>query len=110
MTRLMHCAATLALLAATPVLAGQSGGERQMIVGYDDINVRQPAGAQILVARIDAASHVVCGPAPDMRELSAWPAYRSCTSKAMDRAVASLPFDLMAALEVSHANEAVASR
>jgi len=81
-----------------------------MVVHYEDINVKQPAGAQILMARIDAASRKVCGPAPDIRDLGAWAAFKSCTRRATDRAVASLPFDLMAALATPNANEAIASR
>ena len=104
------CAACLSILAIAPVQAQQFDTARQVVVHYDDINVKQAAGARTLLARIDQASQAVCGPVPDMRELGAWRGFKTCTQNAKDRAVASLPFNLMAALDGSQPNEAVASR
>ncbi len=101
------CVTSLVLLAATPISAAPL--ERQVVVHYEDINAKQTMGAQMLFARIDAASREVCGPAPDMRQLGLWQAYTACRRAAVDRAVASLPFNLMAALH-GGPQEALASR
>jgi len=52
----------------------------------------------------------VCGPAPDMRELGAWQWYRACRKDAVDHAVASLPFNLMANLDMDSKPETLAQR
>jgi len=99
MNRSILCVAALALAGTISAHAGELNQQRQAVVRYDDINVKQAVGAQILLARLDRAAKDVCGPAPDMRELGAWATYKACTRTATDRAVASLPFDLMASLD-----------
>src|SRR5271155_4552854 len=96
MQRSILCAAALALVGTFQAQAGEINPQRQVVVRYDDINVRQPAGARILLARLDFAAKNVCGPAPDMRELGAWESYRACTKSATDTAMSALPFNLMA--------------
>lgn len=109
MKLLIVCATSLSVLAVLPAAAGPLAQERQVVVHYGDINVKQPVGAKILLARIDAASHEVCGPSPDLRQIGQWQAYKVCAQTAADQAVASLPFDLMTALQGS-LRETVASR
>ena len=109
MTRSILCAAALALVGTLQAQAGDINPQRQIVVSYDDINVRQPAGARILLARIDIAARDVCGPAPDMRQLGAWESYRACAKTAADNAMAALPFNLMAMIERPQA-ETLASR
>jgi UrcA family protein len=102
--------AALALVGSFQAQAGEINSERRVIVRYDDINVREAAGARILLARIDQAADDVCGPAPDMRQLGMWESFRDCRKTAMDNAMASLPFNLMAAIEHPDRPEALASR
>jgi UrcA family protein len=109
MNRSILCAAALALAGTISAHAGEVSEQRQTVVRYDDINVKQAAGAQVLLARLDRAAETVCGPAPDMRALGAWEAYKSCTKTASNHAVAALPFDLMASLK-GNSETAVASR
>ena len=98
MIRSLFCAAALAMSGFASAQAASLSQPREAVVHYDDVNVRQPAGAQVLLARIDAAAHDVCGPTPDMRDLTAWHLYRNCVRTSTDHAVASLPFDVMANL------------
>lgn len=108
MNRLFVSIAVLAMISAGSVHAGEATAQRQMSIRYDDINVKEAAGARILLARIEMASRDVCGPAPDIRNLDGWQLFKACEKKAVDKAVASLPFDLMASIN-SNA-EAVAQR
>ena len=110
MNRSILFAAAFALAGTISAQAGDMNQQRQTVVRYDDINVKQAAGAQILLARLDRAAKDVCGPAPDMRELGAWSSYKACTRTATDHAVASLPFDLMANLNAHGENETLALR
>jgi UrcA family protein len=98
MMKSMICASAFVFSCAVSANAGQFDTPRQTVVRYDDINVRESAGALILLARIEAATKDVCGPAPDLRDLGAWERFRACTKTARDKAVASLPFDLTAAM------------
>ena len=109
MQRSILCAAALALVGTFQAQAGEIDTQRQIVVSYDDINVRQPAGARILLSRIDVAARDVCGPQPDMRQLGAWESYRACTKTAMDNAMSALPFNLMAMIDRPQA-ETLASR
>lgn len=108
MMKSMICASVFAISCVFSANAGQLNTPRHMVVRYSDINVHESAGARILLARIEAATEQVCGPAPLIRDLSAWPKYRECTRTARDKAVASLPFDLMAA--VNNDSETMAQR
>jgi UrcA family protein len=108
MMKPLICASVLAVSCAFSAQAGQMDEPRQTLVRYDDINIHESAGARILLGRIEAATRDVCGPAPDQRQLGAWVTYRSCMSTARDRAVASLPFNLMA--QIASQNETVAVR
>ena len=110
MQRSILCAAALALVGtAFQAQAGDINSQRQIVVSYDDINIHQPAGARILLTRIDVAARNVCGPTPDMRQLGAWETYRACTKTATDNAMSALPFNLMAMIERPQA-ETLASR
>jgi len=96
MKRSILCAAALALVGTFQAQAGDINPQRQVVVRYDDINVKQATGARILLARLEAAAKNVCGPRPD---LGAWETYRSCTKTAMRTAMSALPFDLMANID-----------
>ncbi|HKD24255.1 MAG TPA: UrcA family protein [Rhizomicrobium sp.] len=108
MMKPLICASVIAVSCAFQAQAGQTDEPRQALVRYDDVNIRESAGAQILLGRIEAATRSVCGPTPDQRQLGAWVTYRTCMAAARDRAVASLPFDLMA--QIASQNETVAVR
>jgi UrcA family protein len=91
-------AVAVVLSAAASAQAQTYDSARQISVRYDDINVREAAGARVLLARIERAAAAVCGPAPSIRNLDAWAGFRACKQVATDRAIASLPFDVMANL------------
>ncbi len=99
MQRSILCAAALALVGTFQAQAGEINPQRQVVVSYDDINIHQATGARTLLARIDIAADDVCGPAPNMRQLGEWKAFRDCRKTAMDNAMAALPVNLMASLQ-----------
>ena len=84
-----------ALFGAVPAQAGAFNEPRQVLVRYDDLNVASAAGAAVLLTRIENASREVCGPAPDNRDMRMRQAFNACTQKAIDQAVASLPFNVV---------------
>jgi UrcA family protein len=88
-------AVAVVLFAAASAQAQNYESARQISVRYDDVNVKEAAGARALLARIERASAAVCGPAPSIRRLDAWAGYRECMQSATDRAIASLPFDII---------------
>ncbi len=59
-------------------------------VVYRDLDLSQPAGAQVMLTRIHGAAMAVCGPAPDMRDLERAKPYRTCVDDAEGRSVMSL--------------------
>ncbi len=70
--------------------APPSGAERKIAVSYADINISNPSGAAILLDRIALAAKNVCGPEPDIRDLTAHRLYDSCYKSAMNKSVASV--------------------
>ena len=56
------CLAAAATLAcAAPVLAQTSDTAPSVSVKYRDLNIGSPAGAQMLLKRIEAAANTACG-------------------------------------------------
>lgn len=97
MTRSIFLATAFAFALTASASAGEA--PRQAIVRYDDINIHQKAGARVLFDRIEVAAGEVCGPAPDIRALKLWGMYKDCVRTAQQHAIASLPFDMAAALQ-----------
>ena len=87
--------------AAAPRLVQQTDdGVEITAVDYRDLDLSRPAGAATLIARLRAASDLVCragAPATAMT-LSAVQTYRSCTRAAMDRAVRAIDWPTVSAL------------
>jgi UrcA family protein len=73
-------------------------GGMRISVAYDDLNVSHPAGARILLARIEEAASVVCGGAPETSDLKMQMFYRTCAQEATARAVSAVGQPLVAAL------------
>lgn len=73
-------------------------GGMRISVAYDDLNVSHPAGARVLLARIEAAASIVCGGVPETSDLKMQMFYRSCARDATARAVAGVGQPLVAAL------------
>ncbi len=87
--------------AAAPRLVQQTDdGVEITAVDYRDLDLSRPAGAATLLARLRAASDLVCragAPASSMT-LSAVQTYKSCTHAAMDRAVRAIDWPTVTAL------------
>jgi UrcA family protein len=67
--------------------AAHAASTERVVVYYGDLNLSAPTGVKSLYSRIKRAAQLVCGPAPDARELErAW-VYERCTSASFDDAV-----------------------
>ncbi len=81
---------TLAGMIANAAHAQPPGsGARSVVVRFADLNLHDNAGIAVLHARIRAAADEVCGSA-DSRNLLAITHVRLCTSRAVERAIASI--------------------
>src|SRR5271154_1506917 len=86
----LAAAATLAY--AAPVLAQTSPAQTSdavpsISVRFGDLNVGSPAGAKVLLRRIEAAANIACGGAPDIRRLDQLGGFEACRRSAVARAV-----------------------
>ena len=80
-------AAALAGGLATPAVAADE--TVSVTVGFADLDVADPAGADALTQRIDSAVDKVCA-RPDMRNLKAMVAWEECKSDALAGAMEQL--------------------
>lgn len=69
---------------------GRTQMSPQIAVSYADLDLSREAGARVMLSRLESAASSVCGGWPDIRRLDRVAAYRACTHKAMDGAVARL--------------------
>jgi UrcA family protein len=92
------CLAAVATLScAAPVLAQTEDTAPSVSVRYGDLNIGSPAGAQVLLKRIEAAATAVCGGAPDIRQLSQWASFEACRRSAVARAVVAVDSPMLTA-------------
>jgi UrcA family protein len=82
---------------ATPALAQSIDQAPSIRVSYADLDIHQPDGAGILLARIDVAADRACGGAPDLRLLAQRAAFDRCRREAISRAVAGVNEPLVTA-------------
>ena len=93
------CLAAAAMLScAAPVLAQTSDTAPSVLVKYGDLNIGAPAGAQVLLRRIEAAANTVCGGAPDIRELDQLATFEACRRSAAARAVTAIDSPMLSAM------------
>jgi len=104
-TKIISRALIAALAFSAPAYAGDVHGVKQVAVHYDDLNISTKSGAQTLIARIEAASKTACGGVPDIRDLKMHAFFSNCMKSAMDRAVASIPSPMVAAVYNGTAGE-----
>ena len=90
-------AAAATLSCAAPVLAQTSRTVPSVLVQYADINIGSPAGAQVLLKRIEAAANTACGGAPDIRQLDRWASFEACRRSAVARAVVAVDSPMLTA-------------
>ena len=93
-------AATLLVGAANIASAASVDEVRSVSVRYDDILVNTELGDTVLYRRIVSAAVQVCG-SPDIRDLDAMAATKTCRRIAVERAVESVPSQRLAALIVT---------
>ena len=98
------CLAAAAMLScAAPVLAQTSLAQTSdtvpgATVKYGDLNVGSPAGAHVLLRRIEAAATTACGGAPDIRQLNQLASFEACRRFAVARAVAAVDSPMLTAM------------
>ena len=92
----LAAAATLSCVA--PVLAQTSDTVPSVSVKYGDLNIGSPAGAQVLVRRIDAAANTACGGKPDIRQLNQLADFEACRRSAVARAVVAVDSPVLTAM------------
>ena len=80
-------AAALAGGLATPALAADE--TVSVVVPFADLDVANPAGADVLTQRIDSAVEKVCN-RPDIRDLKAMVAWEECKADALAGAMEQL--------------------
>src|ERR1700744_4295002 len=80
---------SMVILAPATAMAGPAA-MRQMNVPYADLNVASQKGAETLQHRIQAASRLVCGPRPDMRDLDNATRFDRCVTDSTRRAMADM--------------------
>jgi UrcA family protein len=93
--------AAMLLLGAANIASAASVDEvRSVRVRYDDILINTELGNTVLYRRIVSAAVQVCG-SPDMRDLNAMAAAKTCRRIAVERAVESVHSQRLAALIVT---------
>ena len=94
-------AATLLVGAANIASAASMDEVRSVNVRYDDIELNTELGNTVLYRRIVSAAVEVCGQ-PDIRDLDAIAATRTCQRTAVERAVESVHSQLLTAIHSAH--------
>ena len=90
-------AAAVTLSCAAPVLAQTSDTVPSVSVKYGDLNIGSPAGARVLLERIEAAADTACGGAPDIRQLKQLGSFEACRRSAVTRAVVAVDSPMLMA-------------
>jgi UrcA family protein len=91
---LMLAASTLAAPATAAPLIDEP---INITVSYRDLDIGHPAGAQVLLRRLEAAARKACGGTPDIRVLAEVAEFDKCRSAALDHAVAGINAPLLTA-------------
>ena len=90
-THLMSLAlAVVTLAGAAPVAAQSLDDTVSVSVRYGDLDISKPAGAEIMLRRIDKAAVQICGGKPDQRLLGERVAFEKCRASTIDRSVGAL--------------------
>lgn len=79
-------------------------------VPYADINLSHPAGAEVMLQRIEFAARRVCGGIPDIREIKERFYFKACVAEATDHAVDELGIPLVSSLHFGSRTERFAAR
>ena len=103
-------AAAATLSCAAPALAQTSDAVPSVLVKYGDLDTRSPAGAQVLLRRIEAAAKTACGGEPDVRQLSRWAGFEACRRSAVARAVVAIGSPMLMAVAHGGATGSFAAR
>ena len=109
-TPILCLAAAATLTCAAPVLAQTSDAAPSVSVKYRDLDIGSPAGARVLLERIEAAAGTACGGAPDIRQLDRWASFEACRKSAVARAVDSVDSPMLTAVAHRASRASLAAR
>ena len=97
-TRLISMVLVATTLAAAAPVAAQSPDDTVSVsVRYGDLDISRPAGAEIMLRRIENAAVEVCGGEPDQRDLGQRALFEKCRVSTIDRSVAALDAPMVTA-------------
>ena len=82
---------------AAPASAASLDEPVTITVSYRDLDISHPAGATVLLHRLEAAATKTCGGKPDVRVLEEVAAFDKCRDAAINRAVAAIDAPLLTA-------------
>ena len=82
---------------SSPVAAASMEDPLDVTVSYRDLDIGHPAGATVLLHRLEAAATKACGGRPDVRVLEEVANFDKCRSAALNHAVAQINAPLLTA-------------
>ena len=82
---------------ATPAAAQSNPGLPAIVVKFNDLDLTRPAGADVLIARIEHAANQVCGSDNGARSLTEVALHRDCMKQTMAAAIRSVNAPLVTA-------------
>ncbi|WP_300392585.1 UrcA family protein [Henriciella sp.] len=85
--------ATLIAAPVAPAFADQANTQKQMAVKFSGADLADPAGARIVLDKIEEAAEIVCGVRNGSRTLTQFRLERKCVRDAVDTAIESLGTD-----------------
>ena len=101
---------SVAANAATYSQVSSNGDAVSVKINYTDLDLGNPAGAQVLLRRIHHAAVIACGGQPDDRLFWTARAFRACVEKANDSAVVRPNSPVVSALNGRTGGQMLASR
>src|SRR5262249_8033915 len=97
MTRALSALFLAASAIATPAVAASLEEPVNITGSYPDLDISHPAGAAVLLHRIEAAATKACGGQPDVRVLAEVSHFDKCRSAALSKAVAEINSPMLTA-------------
>jgi UrcA family protein len=94
----LSLAATALLACAQPASAQRDDRSTSVVVRFADLDINHPAGADMLLGRIERAADTVCGGEPSNGLEGEGRVYRQCRTDAITRAVDQLNAPLLSAI------------
>ena len=108
--RLTLTLAALAFASLSAIAQARPVDVVKIEVSYADLNLSNPAGAAVMLRRIEAAASKACGGRPDTRDMNGRAHYRACVETAVKGALAELNAWRVTELHANRAGNDVRNR